>query len=219
MSHRAMKLARHVNPWFTDGVNRELSTPSSESKPHDFPAEQERRTRALRALKSALDEEARVREEATRKTFECAQTAVWLGASLADLAGVTGHSRQAARKRWPGLGAVQRRRQWLTGHVDDILHSARLILEREDEFPLEPAAELREAVEVVTAALADTAHDTDSPAARWHLLDALVDRQLRAIADSPASETRSSQAAFAREGASGVIAHYDAVISQGDSEG
>lgn len=187
-------------------------------KPNDVPAEQERRARALREFQHALSEEDRVRAEAAAATSTRARTAVWLGASLADLAEVTGRSRQAARKRWPHLGTVQRRRQWLTGHVSDILHSTQLILEHENEFPDRLMEDLRQIFSTVTSALADTDPKVDDPTARWLLLEDLVKTHLRAVAHAKLPTSHSDQAEFARDGATGVVAHYDAVARQQDTD-
>src|ERR1700748_3524848 len=56
-------------------------------------------------------------------------TAGWLGASLADLATATSRTREAARKRWPELGEVHRRRFWLGRQVEGIRWAAGLVVE------------------------------------------------------------------------------------------
>src|SRR3954465_14552013 len=78
-------------------------------KPDDRAGERAARHRAVAELRSALTVEAEIRAAAAGAVEGRAGAAVWLGASLADLAAVTGRTRQAARKRWPGLGDVSRR--------------------------------------------------------------------------------------------------------------
>ena len=103
-------------------------------KPDDRAGERAARHRAVAELRSALTVEAAVRAAAADAVEGRAEAAVWLGASLADLAAVTGRTRQAARKRWPGLGDVSRRRRFLGYHVDDVLWAARLVLDAADDL-------------------------------------------------------------------------------------
>lgn len=184
-------------------------------KPDDHGPEQRRRHRALVGLRAALDVEEEVRATAERAVTERATTATWLGASLADLATVTGRTRQAARKRWPALGDVARRRRWLGYHVDEVLWAARLVLEHRGAITASggaPFVTRADALERRTAEVADSFGTQPSPTedatARWRALDALVDRDLRACVETSGAPAE-GMAGFAVHGAGGVLAHYD----------
>jgi hypothetical protein len=185
-------------------------------KPDDPAGEHDRRRRALAALGGAVTVESDVREAAVAATAARAETAIWTGASLADLAGVTGHSRQAARKRWPGLGPAARRRRWLGNHVDDVLWVADLVLTHAPDLPADVVAGFDDDVAGLRRAFAPDdgpGHDED-PAARWHALDDLVDRRLRAVA--AAAVPLPEEAEFARHGADGVVRYYDQATAEQD---
>lgn len=224
-----------LSAWVDERIDAAI-VPDPGAKPDDTGPERRRRHAALAGVAAAVDVETRVREDAAAETARRAETAVWLGASLADLAAVTGHSRQAARKRWPGLGAVQRRRRWLGHHVDDVLWAARLVLEHADDLlpaDLRPTlvGALADAVDAVAEAFAprdatDDATDDDEagtigavePVARWRALDDLVDRRLRAVVDAAdaadaAGALEGTRAGFAVHGARGVLAYLDHALS------
>ncbi|MEJ2868688.1 hypothetical protein WCD74_13025 [Actinomycetospora sp. OC33-EN08] len=186
-------------------MNQKLSVADPGPKPDDRGNEQRRRHEALAAVHAALEDEAAVRARAAARTVAAAETAAWLGASLADLATVTGHSRQAARKRWPSLGPIARRRRWVGYHVEDVLWAADLAARA---FPTTGVAEQ---AAVVRRAL--DAGDEEEPTARWRALDTLVDRDLRAVAAvDPAG--LDDEAEFARHGCTGVVGYYD--VSTGE---
>lgn len=183
-------------------------------KPDDRPAEQARRHHALTGVRAALDVEVEVTADAAAATASRAETAAWLGASLADLAAVTGHSRQAARKRWPALGPIARRRRWLGHHVEELLWAADLVLANAPALPATLTEGLADQVAAVRAELeGDTGGD---PTARWRMLDDLVDRRLRAVA--AAGDPGDEQAEFARHGTAGVVAYYDHATRRDDSD-
>ena len=199
----------------------------------DRAGERAARHRALAGLAAALHVEAEARAAAAAITAGRADAAVWLGASLADLGGVTGRSRQAARKRWPDLGAVHRRRHWLGNHVDDVLWAARLVLDAADDLEgVDPAARsaLADAVAATERDFAGEPADLDTAVARWRALDALVDRHLRdllaGVPEEPADPTagdgalRSSTVdpAFAAHGARGVLRYYDHAVQAPDAD-
>jgi hypothetical protein len=133
-----------------------------------------------------------------------AADAVWLGASLADLGTVSGHTRQAARKRWPDLGLIYRTRRWLSGHHDDVVSVIRAVLAHGGELRgvgLDRIQALRAAV------------DADEPQpARWQRLAEAVDRHLRAVTTQAVPTTE--EAGSAIDKAVRVVAHYDAIIAK-----
>ncbi|MFC5141917.1 hypothetical protein ACFPK1_27035 [Actinomycetospora rhizophila] len=181
----------------------------------DRAGERAARHRALAGLGAALHVEAEARAAAAAITAGHAGAAVWLGASLADLGGVTGRSRQAARKRWPDLGAVHRRRHWLGNHVDDILWAARLVLEAADALEgVEPSARaaLAGAVAAAERDFAGEPADLDAAVGRWRALDALVDRHLRDLLAGVPDEPADPGAAFAAHGARGLLRYYDHAV-------
>ncbi|GAA4864722.1 hypothetical protein [Actinomycetospora straminea] len=191
------------------------------AKLDDRDGERAARHRALAGLGAALAVEAEARDAAAAVAARRAETAVWLGASLADLGGVTGRSRQAARKRWPGLGAVHRRRRWLGNHVEDVLWAARLVLDAGLGSP-ERRAALADAVAAAEAAFAPGAEPRDLEAAvgRWQAFDALVDRHLRGLlAEVPDEPHEPADGAsptvdpgFAAHGARGVLRYFDHAV-------
>jgi hypothetical protein len=191
------------------------------AKPDDRAGEQAARHRAVAELGAALGVEAEVRVAAADLVAGRAEAAVWLGASLADLGAVTGRSRQAARKRWSGLGAVHRRRRWLGYHVDDVLWAARLVLDAADDLEgVDPAARaaLADAVAVAERAFGDDAPaDTASAVARWRAFEELVDRHLRDVLAAVPAEPADPTAAFAAHGARGVLAYFDHAVDQPDT--
>ncbi|MGO0577108.1 hypothetical protein [Ornithinimicrobium panacihumi] len=182
-------------------------------KPGDPPGEGARRAKALERLDRALAAETSAREAAAVATRRAAEEAAWLGASLADLASVTGHSRQAARKRWPTLGGITRRRRWLSSHVEDILHTARLILQ--DDKQLDPIARagLTDCFTRLCMLLSDDQAPEEDASLRWRMLEQLVDTHLRAAADPARGPAPTDEAQFARDGAGGVVAYYDHILN------
>ncbi|QUH03130.1 hypothetical protein HUO13_21960 [Saccharopolyspora erythraea] len=189
--------------------------------------DQRLRRDALADVRAALTVEGLVSEAALRGVEVAVADAVWLGASLADLSAVTGRSRQAARKRWPALGGIYRRRKWLANHVDDTFYMVRLLLDRSDGFaPGEPerfryaVRELREALSRSEADFGDNAAASAGrpPAARWRALDELVDVRLRHVL-ALAGEPANPEAGFALHGAGGVLGYYDhATAATGEQE-
>src|SRR5437588_11408282 len=85
----------------------------SDAKPGDLDDEPEHRIATLRRVKAAQLAGALLADVIGEFTAGEAATAVWLGASLADLGSASGSTRQAARKRWPDLGLIYRTRRWL----------------------------------------------------------------------------------------------------------
>jgi hypothetical protein len=185
-------------------------------KTSDFGDEQERRSAALGRFRAALDAEELVSEAAGRQTSAAAAETVWLGASLADLSAVTGRSRQAARKRWPELGNIYRRRKWLGNHVEDIEHVAGLLASRADDLVpgrghgtfMKLVRQLREGLRRCAVEFAADAQDRTDPAARWRALDDLVNVTMREIVDM-AGKPATPEADFALHGARGVLGYYD----------
>lgn len=192
-------------------VNQRLSEIDPGEKSTDIGDERKRRSDALLALRDALAEEEKVNREAAKATEAAASTAMWLGASLADLAVVTGKTRQAARKRWPSLGVVHRRRLWLGNHVDEIRWAVRVLLENETEIEVADRGvfdELRTLDRRIGRDFDDSAVQGDADAAeRWYMLDRLVSVVLRDLADN--ARTSSGQAEYAVFGAKGVVGYYD----------
>ncbi|MCC8929800.1 hypothetical protein KVY23_18655 [Rhodococcus sp. I2R] len=180
--------------------------------------ERNRRAGALHRLQQSLAHEAQVVQEAAVATEAAATTAIWLGASLADLALVTGKTRQAARKRWPSLGEVYRRRLWLGNHVDEIRRAVHVVLENQAEIDVDSevldelrAREAEVAQQFDEAAVGDAA----DPAHRWHSLDRLVNVALRGLTNT--ARTTGEQGEFAIHGAAGVVGFYDHAIGDGRS--
>ncbi|WP_433029703.1 hypothetical protein [Actinomycetospora sp. CA-053990] len=203
-------------------------------KPDDRGGERAARHRAVAELQAALTVEAAVRAAAADAVEGRAEAAVWLGASLADLAAVTGRTRQAARKRWPGLGDVSRRRRFLGYHVDDVLWAARLVLDAADDLEGVDAttrAALADAVaeaerafrgepaDAATDTAADTAVDVAPAVARWQAFDRLVDRHLRDLLAGVPDEPADPTAGFAAHGARGVLRYYDHAVHEGVETG
>lgn len=190
------------------------------AKYDDPPDEQRRRSAALGMFRAAMDVEDLAERAAAERTAVAASRAAWLGASLADLSAVTGRSRQAARKRWPGLGDIHRRRKWLGDHVEDIAHIAGLLDEHGADLlptgggaeqPGEQLASLRTSArrceEEFAEPRSDPGADAD-PAARWRELDRLVDVLMRGVVDG-AGEPATDQAGFALHAARGLVGYYD----------
>ncbi len=192
------------------------------AKPDDRAGEREARRRAMAELRAALTVEADVRATAAEAAAGRAEAAVWLGASLADLGGVTGRSRQAARQRWSGLGGVHRRRRWLGHHVDEVLWAARLVLDAADDLEgVDPSARaaLADAVAAAERAFGDDAPgDVAAAVGRWRAFDALVDRHLRDVLAGVPVEPAHPTAAFAAHGSRGVLAYYDHEVHQRDPD-
>ena len=180
--------------------------------------EPEAKARSLAALRAALSAEEELTAAAARRVAEAAEEAVWLGASLADLGEVTGKSRQAARKRWPGLGTAYRKRRWLGDHVEEVLHMGGLVASRADD--LAPVGgngafsrligRLREGLQRCQADFADGAEESVES---WRSFDELVDVTLRAVIETAGSPA-SPQAEFALHGATGVLGYYDHAVAR-----
>ncbi|MEU6269029.1 hypothetical protein [Saccharopolyspora shandongensis] len=185
-------------------------------KGSDFGDEQERRVVALSKLRAALEAEELMAEAAGRNTAAAAAETVWLGASLADLSTVTGRSRQAARKRWPELGGIYRRRKWLGDHVEDITYMAGLLSSRADDLVpgrghgtfMKLIRQLREGLRRSEEDFAQEARENADPAARWRSLDDLVNVTMREIIET-AGKPATPEADFALHGARGVLGYYD----------
>ncbi|MDA3648443.1 hypothetical protein LZ318_05170 [Saccharopolyspora indica] len=193
-------------------------------KVSDVGDEQGRRLRALGRFRAALDVEEQVAEAALRQTAEAAEESVWLGASLADLSAVTGRTRQAARKRWPELGGVYRRRKWLGNHVEDIAYMAGLLASRADDLVpsyghgtfMKLIRQLREGIRRCEADFTPESQDVENPAARWRSLDDLVNVTLRGVIEA-AGEPQTPEADFALHGAKGVLGYYDHAVAAEDA--
>lgn len=185
-------------------------------KGSDVGDEQRRRAASLARLQAALTTEELVAEAAAQQTEAASAESVWLGASLADLSAVTGRTRQAARKRWPELGSIHRRRKWLGNHVEDIAHMAGLLATHaEDLAPgwgrgafLKHARLLREGLDRCAEDFAEDAPVGGDPSRRWRDLDELVDTTMRRIVEA-AGEPATPEAGFALHGATGVLGYYD----------
>ncbi|WP_020110934.1 hypothetical protein [Rhodococcus sp. 114MFTsu3.1] len=201
-------------------MNQKLSVFDPGDKPTDIGDERSRRTHALVHLGQAIENEARVVAEAAAATEKAASTAMWLGASLADLAAVTGKTRQAARKRWPALGVVHRRRLWLANHVDDIRWAVRVLLDNEADITVPDTsifAEMTDLDASVGRNFDESAvHEEAGPADRWFALDRLVDVVLRRIVDD--AVTSGGQAEFAVFGARGVVGYYDHAVDKPETD-
>lgn len=192
-------------------VNHRLSDLDTGDKSTDIGDERARRHNALLALREAISNEERVEQEAAAATAAAASTAMWLGASLADLAAVTGRTRQAARKRWPMLGDIHRRRVWLGNHVDEIRWAASVIIDNAGDIEVPDRSmfeELRQLHSTVGESFGGTAVQGErEPESRWHDLARLVDVILRGIVDT--AEPTTGQAEFAVSGGRGVVGYYD----------
>ncbi|RRO19909.1 hypothetical protein EIL87_02705 [Saccharopolyspora rhizosphaerae] len=189
-------------------------------KGSDYGDERWRRVDSLARLRVALDVEELVAEAAAQHTESAAAESVWLGASLADLSAVTGRTRQAARKRWPQLGSIHRRRKWLGDHVEDITHMAGLLVSHADELVpgwgqagfLKQVRLLREGLDRCAADFAEDATPPDDPAGRWRALDELVTTTMRRVVET-AGDPATPEAGFALHGATGVLGYYDHATS------
>ncbi|WP_433783442.1 hypothetical protein ACQPX6_25595 [Actinomycetospora sp. CA-101289] len=216
-----MNLGLSVEEAVVEAADRvEVADPGA--KADDRPGERDARRRAMAELRAALTVEVDVRAAAAEAVAGRAEAAVWLGASLADLGGVTGRSRQAARQRWSGLGGVHRQRRWLGNHVDEVLWAARLVLDAADDLEgVDPAVRtaLADAVAAAERAFGDDAPDGVAAAVgRWRALDTLVDRHLRDLLAGVPAEPADPTAAFAAHGARGVLAYYDHDVHQRDPD-
>ncbi|MEB3369149.1 hypothetical protein [Saccharopolyspora mangrovi] len=192
----------------------EVADPGAKSS--DYGAEQRWRVESLARLRAALDTEELVAEAAAQQTESAAAESVWLGASLADLSAVTGRTRQAARKRWPELGSIHRRRKWLGDHVEDITYMAELLASRAEELApgwgrgtfLKHVRLLREGLDRCAEDFAEDATPSGDPAGRWRALDELVNTTMRRIIETAGGPT-TPEAGFALHGATGVLGYYD----------
>ncbi|PKW17850.1 hypothetical protein [Saccharopolyspora spinosa] len=185
-------------------------------KGSDVGDEQERRVAALGRLRAALEAEELMSDAAWRQAASAAEETVWLGASLADLSAITGRSRQAARKRWPELGSIYRRRKWLGNHVDDIAYMAGQLASRADDLVpsrghgtfMKLIRQLREGLRRCEADFAPETQERTDPAARWRALDDLVNVTMREIIEM-AGKPATPEADFALHGARGTLTYYD----------
>ncbi len=203
-----------------------LDPTDSDAKPGDLDDEPEHRIAALRRVKAAQVAGALLAEVVADVTAGEAATAVWLGASLADLGSASGSTRQAARKRWPDLGLIYRTRRWLYGYREDILHVAMLLVAAQsDTWPKSDVtpAMLNEAYEALVNAYVAVCEDFESGSAvlesatsnvrtvRWQRLGELVNRHIRRVVELATPGTDESD--YALSGAVGVLAHYDSITS------
>ncbi|MFC7340035.1 hypothetical protein [Saccharopolyspora griseoalba] len=175
------------------------------------------KARSLAVMRAALTAEEELAAAASRRVARAAEEAVWLGASLADLGELTGRSRQAARKRWPGLGAIHRKRKWLGDHVEAVRHVGGLVASRADDLApvagngafLRLISRLREGLRRCEA---DFAEGAEESVENWRAFDELVDVTLRAVIET-AGTPATPQADFALHCATGVVGHYDHAVS------
>ncbi|HJP79108.1 MAG TPA: hypothetical protein VJ914_32850 [Pseudonocardiaceae bacterium] len=199
-----------------------LDPTDSDPKPGDLDDEPEHRIAALRRVKAAQVVGALLVDVMGEVTSSEAATAVWLGASLADLGSATGSSRQAARKRWPDLGQIYRTRRWLYGHRDSILYICDLLIEARPNVKRRPQFTQEDVDEAYTSliwALAQVRADFESGSAmlepptsnqrivRWQRLRELVDTHIRRMIEvlGPAD----GEAGFATAGAGGLMEYFD----------
>lgn len=203
-----------------------LDPTDSDAKPGDLDDEPEHRIATLRKVKAAQVAGALLAEVVGEFTAGEAATAVWLGASLADLGSASGSTRQAARKRWPDLGLIYRTRRWLYGYREDILNVAMmLVATRAEVWPksdVTPAA-LKEAYDALVSAYTQVYEDFESgsamlrnptrnvPTVRWQRLGELVNRHIRNVVE--VATPNSDESDYALSGAMGVLAHYDSVTA------
>ncbi|MDI2029156.1 hypothetical protein QFW96_11075 [Saccharopolyspora sp. TS4A08] len=186
------------------------------AKLSDFGDERRRRVDSLARLRAALDVEELVAGAAAQQAESAAVETVWLGASLADLSAVTGRTRQAARKRWPGLGSIHRRRKWLGDHVEEITHAAGQLAAHAGDLAPKSGGEafderlrlLREGLDRCARDFADEAEAPGDPAGRWRALDELVGTTMRGLIGA-AGEPATGEAGFALHLATGVVGYYD----------
>jgi hypothetical protein len=201
--------------------------PAAGPKPGDVDDECEHRQYHLRRVRAGQLASMLINEATYRCAAEDAATAAWLGASLADLGTSIGSTRQAARKRWPDLGMIYRSRRWLTGHYHDVIHVVRLVLDT--AVGLTPVDglhdDLDQAMKDLRQALDSTLRDLGSgsvmdphrsPTVRWQRQSELVHTHLREVVDL--ALPTSPEAAFAIDGARGVLAHYDAAIADSPAQ-
>jgi hypothetical protein len=201
-----------------------LDPTDSDPKPGDLDDEPEYRVAALRRVKAAQVAGALLAEVVADVTASEAASAVWFGASLADLGSASGSTRQAARKRWPDLGTIYRTRRWLYGHREDILYVARLLIDAREEtwphFHVTPAM-ITKAYDGLIPALAEVRGQfasgtvvSEKPTSnrrivRWQLLGQLVNRHIRNVVEAVKSNGDLADVALA--GAEGLLADYDSI--------
>jgi hypothetical protein len=182
------------------------AVPDPGLKPGDVAREHRLRLVHLRRVRAGQLAEALVEEVVAEQANADAADAVWLGASLADLGSATGITRQAARKRWPGLGLIYRTRRWLSGHTDDLTAVIGTLLTY--NVHLRTADGHRERLDAALESLGDSLHGLDRPD-RWQRLSTALDTHLRQVLELATAAT--PEATSALDGARGVLAHYDSV--------
>jgi hypothetical protein len=167
----------------------------------------DRLTDALNRVRAAHEVAGQVGAAAAGYASRAAADAVWLGASLADLAETTGNTRQAARKRWPDLGRVYRARRWLEGHDADLVAVVDLVVAVGPELDQRNGADLRDPLDRLRAAIAVDG----PPPARWWALSEAVDRDLRTVVAVATPFTEAAR--HAANAAAGTVAHWDAATA------
>lgn len=209
-----------------DVLARKNPLPPTDSgrKPGEMDDEAERRVATLGRVQAAQVVAALFAEVATDVTAGEAATAVWLGASLADLGSASGSTRQAARKRWPDLGQIYRMRRWLSGHYEDVFHIAdSLVRVRARVAPKYHVTQttVSTAFDLLIEELAEVRSDfgsgqmvvegatSNDRIIRWQRLGALIEKRIHLVVDLIIATDEESE--FAIEGAKGMLAHYDAI--------
>ena len=203
----------------------QLRTADAGAKPGDLDDEPDRRRETLRRVKAGQIAGVLLAEVAAEFTAHEAATAVWLGASLADLGSASGSTRQAARKRWPDLGQIYRTRRWLAGYRKDVGYVIDLLL-----TAIQPGddAALAEALDALRAARAELDAEfaagsptgsavttTNGHQVHWQRFSALVDQNLRAVVElAGRGVLDTDEARFALDGGIGVLAHYDSLTDE-----
>lgn len=182
-----------------------LDLPAGGPKAGDLPDEHTHRRAALRRLRAGLVADDLIDDVTAEFIAADAATAAWLGASLADLAAITGNTRQAARKRWPDLGRIYRVRRWLANHSEDV--TAIIGLVRDNVADLALTAEA--VAELDTFADGPVVDPADRRNTVWQRRSELLDRTLRRITELARPSTPEAERAL--DGAKGLLAYYDSV--------
>jgi AcrR family transcriptional regulator len=200
------RLTDQLAPRVTPGLVEPGQTPG------DVDDEDLHREALLHRL-TASDEAAEIVQRAADDlAVDHAETAVWLGASPAEVDAAT--TSQAVRARRPELERIQGTRGWLAGHYPDLVAVIQAVVDHADE--LEPVPQLPVAVAALRTAFADVLHDVDSgsvldpdrdPPVRRQRLARTVDVHLRAVVELAVPTTPESTSAI--DGARGTLAHHD----------